>query len=445
MGRSIISVVVVACAACWPGTGAAEGNRHDIGLAGDVGFGALGGKAYSTVQAGVDIQEGNLALGLFGRVRFLIQSSDDGEVVRRRDWDEVTDFLHILRYVTYSRQFGSVGVEVRGGELLGTTLGHGTLVRDYTNVANIDHPHSGIGFHVRHRQVDVQGLVDNIVRPAVVGTRVGVRPIKKLQAFEVGASLVMDPMAPDQVIIDAQGQRAVDRAWNLQYYSAVLALLGVDLSYTFGDPKQGTLKPYLDVNTSFYGAGLHLGVLGRYNIAKHGVRLGLQLEYRGASEGYAPGHIDTFYDLERYQAGLTFTDPHSASQDHREPKLAGLKRGIYGGHGALVQAGLEVQRLGRLKLGFAHRPGPDANSLWLRLGSRPIRRLNLGLLLVLRGVGGPHDDANGVVAVAEGRFRITDYLYALTQYSRSWSLREDIRYFGILQSFNIGVGGNWSS
>ena len=49
-----------------------------------------------------------------------------------------------------------------------------------------------------------------------------------------------------------------------------------------------------------------------------------------------------------------------------------------------------------------------------------------------------------VAAVAEARCRLSDHLYALAQYGRIWSLDDQTRYFGILQSFNLGVGSSWS-
>lgn len=419
-----------------------------LSLAGDFGFGGVGGKAYTTIQTGLDIQEGNLTLGLFGRVRILIQESDNARVVRERDWDEPSDYVHILRYLQYQRTFGSVTVKARVGEMLGVTLGHGTLLRDYANVSDPDHPHSGLRFAVSHEMFDVVGLVDNFIRPGVVATRAAARPFKSLRAFELGASMVLDPTAPLQVRTEdhsAHGDlRQVDSAWNLQADTEVLCLLGLDASYTFGDTKRGQLTPYLDVNTSLLGAGVHLGAKGRVPLGKSKARISFQVEYRGGSAGYAPGHVDTFYDVSRHQAGLTFSQPRQATVQHRTPMLAGLARGAYGGHGVLAQTALSHKRLGSLKLGYTHRPGPDTNNLWIRLSARPWDRLTIGALVYLRGLGGPHDDANGVVALAEGRVRITDNLYGLAQYTRSWYLEPDTRYYGIMQSFNLSVGANWS-
>lgn len=439
----ISGICLLFCVAVLPANGAAAPVERALSVAGDMGFGGVGGKAYTTIQTGLDIREGNLSLGVFGRVRILIQESEDDDVVRRRDWDEPGDYVHLLRYLRYKRSFGSVSMEAQIGEMLGFTLGHGTLVRDYSNIADPDHPHAGMRFRVSHEMFDVVGMVDNFIRPAVVATRIGVRPLPFLRRLSLGASFVADPTAPLQVRRSTEdGQREVDSAWNLQSETEVLCLLGMDISYLFGDSGSGQVRPYLDVNTSLHGVGVHVGARGKIPLGR--AALGFQAEYRGGSEGYAPGHVDTFYDVSRHQAGLTFQDPHAAGLHHRTPMLAGLVRGAYGGHGVLLQTGLRIKRLGRLRVGFSHRPGPDENSLWARLSLQPIKRLNIGGLLLLRGLGGPHDDANGVAAMAEGRFRITDNVYTLAQYARTWSLAEDTRYFGAIQSFNLSVGANWS-
>ena len=416
-----------------------------LAVSGDAGFGGVGGKAFTTLQTGLDIREGNLSLGLFGRVRILTQEADDEDVVRRRDWDEPSDYVHLLRYLQYRHDFAKVSVEAQVGEMLGVTLGHGTLVRDYSNIADPDHPHAGLRFKVSHEMFDVVGMVDNLIRPSVVATRVGLRPLPFMKRLNVGASFVTDPMAPVQIRRDATGQREVDDAWNLQSETKPLVLLGLDFSYRFGDSTSGQIEPYVDVNTSLLGVGAHVGAQGSLPLGKSGARLSFQVEYRGGSDGYAPGHVDTFYDVARHQAGLTIDHPRSAQVNHRAPMLAGLARGAYGGHGVLLQTGLAIKKMGRIKVGYTHRPGPDENNVWVRLSAQPIPRLNLGTLVLMRGLGGPYDDANGVMAMAEGRFRITDNVYTLAQYTRSWSLDEDSRFFGIMQSFNISLGANWSN
>jgi len=410
----------------------------------------MGGKAVTTIQTGVDVQEGNLALGLFGRVRFLMQDDEESGAVRRRDWDEASDYVHILRYLQYRRSFlskrvGEIRLAFQAGEVLGYTLGHGTLIRDYSNIADADHPHAGLHVRVAGTRWQVDTLVDNFINPSVLAHRGALRPTARLPGLTVGASLVVDPRAPVEVVSSGDGHlRGVSQGFNLTTSNEPLTLMGFEAEYAVGDRSRGRLAPYLDLNTSMLGVGLHVGSTGEVPLADGRARLAGQLEYRVGSGGYAPAHVETFYDVERYQSSLALSDPATAAPEDRATKLSNLARGAYGGHGALGQLAFTYRRLAAVKLGISYRPGPDAMSLWWRATSHPIPRLQLGLMMLARGVGTSQDAAAGLMAIAEGRFRITDTFYSLAQYVRTWSLSADDRYFGILQSFNISVGASWS-
>ena len=403
-----------------------------------------------TIQSGVDLREGNLALGLFGRVRLLMQDDPRSGVVRSRDWDEASDFAHILRYLTYHRTFASSAGPLRfqagAGELLGFTLGHGTLVRDYSNISDPDHPHSGIVLGLAGEQFAATAMVDNFVNPSVIAGRVEVQPLKSLGPLRLGSSFVIDPQAPLQAARAAGARRELDDTYVLTSTRKVLALMGADVEYTLGSDARGSVTPYMDLNVTLLGdVGYHAGATGRLPLGDTGATLRGQLEYRVGTSGYVPAHVETFYDIERYQAGLAFDRPLDASVDERATRLAGMARGSFGGQGLLAQAGVELPRRFTTKLGVSYRPGPDPVSLWWRASTRPIERLDLGLLLVLRGLAGDHAVADGLMTMVEGRFRITDNIYSLAQYARTWVVDGYTTYYGLVHSLNVSVGANWST
>jgi len=283
-------------------------------------------------------------------------------------------------------------------------------------------------------------VVDNLVNPSVVGLRVEAVPVG---ALRIGTSVVLDPRAPRAVLLGAGGQRLVDDAWNLQAETATLTLLGLDVEYAFGDADRVQVIPYADLGSSLHGLGGHFGATGRFAL-RPGLRLTTQLEYRLSSGGYAPSHIETFYDVDRFQAALSVSPSPSGLDQRLDPKLAGLERGIYGGHGLIGQVGLELRELMKLRLGFSHRPGPDGSVIWGRASGRPHPRLDIGLLILARGLGEPGAGTQAIAAVGEARFRINRYLYTVGQYSRLWALDSTTRYFGILQSAMLSLGATWS-
>ncbi|MFH1130951.1 MAG: hypothetical protein V1754_06420 [Pseudomonadota bacterium] len=435
--KPIVCLAVVSLCFFWASplrVASAENSTSALAIAGDVGFGSIGDFAYSTLQAGVDLREGNLAMGAFGRIRLGMYDSAGQSPVRSQDWDEVGDYVHVLRYLKYRRFFGRLNLEIRAGELLGQTLGHGTLIRDYSNVSDLNHLHAGMLIQADHPRFTVTAMLDNLVQPSVIAGRVSANPFSKIPDLAFGASLSIDPRAPIRVLQDADGVRLINRGFNLITEDTVLGLAGLDAQYLIGNRQKGNLTPYMDFNTSFYGIGLHAGALAQAALGK--ARLNGQVEYRVTTSGYAPTYVHTFYDMHRYQTSFV-------NSGYQDPKLAGLLRGEYGGQGVLAQLGANTGQLAQVKLGYSYQPGPNSHQLWFSATTNPITRLHMGLLLVWQGLG-EGEELDGFAAMGEARFRILPNLYALAQYTRTWALQEDSRYYGILQSFNIGVGANWA-
>ncbi|MBW2732864.1 MAG: hypothetical protein JRH20_10775 [Deltaproteobacteria bacterium] len=400
-----------------------------LALAADVGLGGIGRTPVSTLHAGIDVREGGLALGFFGKLR-LTMASDPSAIVHRRDYDEASDFVHIMRYFQYMRRFENLSVDVLAGELKGSTLGHGTLLRDYSNMGDADHAHAGARIRLLHRRVAFEALVDNLIAPRVVGARIALSPFSALNGLRFGLSAAVDPVALRQVALDHGGQRSVDEAFNLQGDTEPLLLMGLGLEWTFGSTARRRLMPYVDVNTSYAGVGLHAGAVGRFPLGK-AIILGLQLEYRGVTGEYAPDYFTTFYDVDRHQASLGGSDLRT--------KLEMLRAGAYAGHGMLGQLELDAGAAMQIKAGYRYHPGPDAHRTWLRAVSTPWKKLQLGAMLLWRDIG----SSSGLVAVAESRYAINDHLYALAQFSRSWSVQASTRAYGSLTVFNLGVGGSF--
>ena len=89
--------------------------------------------------------------------------------------------------------------------------GHGTLIRDYSNVADPDHPHAGLHLRVGGERWRFEAALDNLIDPSVVAARVSARPVSKARALQVGASLVIDPRAPLQIeLAQALGAQFVE-------------------------------------------------------------------------------------------------------------------------------------------------------------------------------------------------------------------------------------------
>lgn len=406
---------------------AAEGRL--LALAADAGLGGVGKTPTSTLHAGIDVREGGLALGVFAKLRLAMASEPDA-LIRRRDYDEVSDFVHILRYFQYARRFGELAVDLLAGELKGTTLGQGTLVRDYSNIGDPDHPHAGARLRFVHRRFTLETMLDNLIAPRVVAGRFSLEPFSKLEGLRFGLSTAVDPVALRRVGVDANGQRAMDEAFNLQGETQTLLLMGLGAEWRWGTAGKPQLMPYVDLNTSYAGLGVHAGTVARLPLGD-GWTLGLQLEYRGVAGEYAPDYFNTFYDVDRHQASL-------GSGDLRT-KLEMLRASAYEGHGLLAQLELDGGQIARIKSGYRYHPGPDPHRGWLRVVTAPWKKLQLGAMLLWRDIG----RSAGLASIAEARYRINDHLYALAQFSRTWALESASRSYDALTVFNVGIGGSF--
>ncbi len=415
-----------------------------LALHGDAGLGAIGPTAQAALELGFDVREGGLALGLAGRVRLALGEADgQAGPLRRRDFDEVSDYLHILRYFDYARQIGGVSLHVAAGEIRGGTLGHGTLLRDFSNIADPDHLHAGARITLHHDVFDLSLLLDNLARPTLLGGRFALRPIAKLRALSFGVSGVMDIRAPTRGRFANDGRPAVDAAtWTPDVDTRVLGFASADVALWLHRGRK-EVTPYVDVATSFQGIGLHAGATGKLPLGESGLTLGLQVEYRLTSGGYAPDYFGTFYDIERYQASLAFSERHRLISG-AQTKLHALDAGLFGGHGVLAQVSLDAGRKVQAKVGYRYHPGPDGSQLWVRVVTEPTTRLTLGALAVVRALGQASQGADGLATLAEARYRITPYLYALAQFARSWALSEETHTYAPLLRFNVGVGGTFS-
>lgn len=298
---SLLAVVVVAGAAGAPAS--ARGDETHAELAGALGVGAFGARPQSTFDLGVDLARGELAVGLGARLRLVA-----GEGAREEEWDEPSELVRILRHASYRGERVAVAV----GPLAGVTLGHGAVVAGHTTGLHLDHGRSGAHLKADLGPVRAEGVVDDLVAPALVAVRAAWTPRSSLS---VGVLALAADVAG--VALDAEWH---PRAWGALTFDAVL-LDGV-------------------------GSGLHFGGV----LAHRGATLAL--EGRAGSDGYLPGWISPLWELERVEFGL---EQGMAGVGQRDAAGAGR----FGGLSARAQAAVTGTRL-EAALAWEGRPGaPD--------------------------------------------------------------------------------------
>ena len=418
----------------------AQGDDSWGEVAADVGFGSLGSDLYSTFQLGVDLREGHFSVGLSAALR--VKVFDRGGVgslgIRHRDWDEPSDFAHIVRYMSYRKQVGPVHLGLMIGELATASLGHRTILDQYLSLSDLDHPHSGAWIRVRHRYGSLDFLTGNFVDPHLLAGRIEVYPVPRLRRLVIGVTGLADFKAPASVRKDDQGDALVDHANHLLVDRDHVGLVGLDVAYTW---RLGhvELTPYVDGNWQVgLGGGLHLGGTARLDEGRWS--FALTGEYHLAVDGYRPGYVDLFYDVQRFQLALG----HGMARriGSLDPKLA-VQSEIAGlAHGGRFVAKVSYGGSCQMEVGYDIGHSVAGDLVWMNLDVPYGRRFVFGVLAARTGLLSSKDwkGADGTLAGVETRIRLFRYMYVLGQLRYLYVL--DGRYQGVLLA-NVAVGGSW--
>lgn len=415
-------------------------------VAGDMGIGVLGSDVYTTFQLGADIREGDVSAGLQAalRLRTVDVKEKGGKTLRREDWDEPSDFAHIIRYLTYGKRLQSVTFGLSLGELCPAGIGNGTLFDNYHSVVDLDHPHSGLQARLRHRYFGVDFVMDDFVRPRVMGIRLEAKPFPFLKRLSLGLSGVADLKAPRVARVDEEGRRRVSPTKRLLVDSEFLGFVGYDVSYLFGSKKRFWVKPYVDNNWAVnHGGGLHAGLTVGGRLMGGKLELMGKAEYRLGWGGYSPEYVDLFYDVQRYQVplGQSWSERGGGRLD---TKLTSLDLHPPLSHGGKWAIRLAYDKVFWLKGAYALREGPLGDSAFFEMGLPFGRKWVFSALVAKTGLFGKDSfgSADGLLAAAEAKLEVFRYLYVLGQFRYLYALDEEGLFRGVLVA-NLAVGGRW--
>ena len=305
-----------------------------------LGIGSDNGDWYLKTIINTDFSIGPVGLGLALPLSLLVNNNEDvgcdnkpcsrdsktyWSVIRRRDWDNPSDWLRFIRYVRYGHKRETFYALV--GQHWSSSIGHGTLVNRYNNTLNLDLNKVGVALDVNTTFFGAETLVDNVFDPNLLAARAYLRPfgdVPFLRGWAVGSTIAVDLNAPrgllcknstsglvgpcltaspQPLVVNSEGNPGID-------YSQLQLTFGVDTEYELLNNSLIRLVPYIDGNRiAGAGNGLHLGVMTtiRLPIPLLEVSLEARLEYRIMQAGYIPEYFDQTYDLGRVQYARVFS------------------------------------------------------------------------------------------------------------------------------------------
>lgn len=272
----------------------------------EIGTGVLDKDFYAAAGAYVSLRSDSLRLGAQLPIRLML-TGEDAVSIRRYDWDEVSDYTRILRYLDWRP---NDSFRVRLGEPTAVTFGNGAILDHYYNATDLDHYKSSLRMAWHNPMWGMEFFANDVVRWEVMAARVQYKPAGMtsgtLRDLQIAATLAVDRAAPTST----SGQ--VDETHQLIAFTAPLWLYGLDIDVPLwrGGDRQLTLYSdvvgrtvsALGVGTGKTSGGWHVGL--KWQIPRLGgdSDLTLRLEGMYLGAGYLPGYLNELYEVERYQA-----------------------------------------------------------------------------------------------------------------------------------------------
>jgi hypothetical protein len=429
---------------------------------GKMGFGQVNEDWFVTINVGTALRWGQLGLGIQAplRIRVVDEEPTNEGTIRKEDWDEISDWTRVLRYLEWGTPNNPDPIYGRLGVLSGISLGHGTIVDRYYNVIDADHYQTGLLLKVDLGVAGGSVFLDNLVDPEIMGLRGTIRPLTFFgfgdffDRFTVGVTLVGDFVAPRKAKIDpATQERQINGDGDLIVDTEPLWLVGLDLGWKVVETDAFALTPYTDFNVmgATGGYGFHAGVLTTIQAGSM-LSIGGRMEYRAVTEDYAPNYINSWYEIER----VDYLDSPDDAHDEVVPKLDYfVRRGDAGydavRHGVNMTADMTLFKAITISGTYEDYQGPDNSNLMVRLLLPWIADFKFSAYYAKRNFDSFSEafDLDGGLLVADAKWKAYGPMFVFARYSREWHLNKDVDadnygHYETINDYDFGIGAEFT-
>ncbi|MBX7099614.1 MAG: hypothetical protein K1X89_17995 [Myxococcaceae bacterium] len=223
-----------------------------------------------------------------------IRSGEIGKVLRKKDWDEGSDFGQIFRHIRIGRE--DSGLWVKLGAVRRKTLGAGHLIERYSNQDNIDYHPAALEVGVGYGPVTAEAFVSDLLGPRLYAGEL---------AWDLGATFsnVADNAGRYHLAVSVAHDSAVAGAvGSLTPASArVVDLAQADLSAVLWRNERTRLLTVFGMGGRFKQVSDFGAALGAAMESTLGtVAVGGKLELRKQAGGYRQGFFGAGYELSRF-------------------------------------------------------------------------------------------------------------------------------------------------
>ncbi|MBR57604.1 MAG: hypothetical protein CMH54_06040 [Myxococcales bacterium] len=347
--------------------------------------------------------------------------ADDG-IVRKEDWDEVSDWFRVIRFIEVGSPYTGPYYG-RYGELVAATMGHGTIVDGYYNTLDPDHYQGGIQFRLDLRKYGAEFLIDNLAGPEIIGLRTFVRPLQFgnprtdiLGRTAVGLTVVSDLNAPRTLEINPDGSVVQNDVGLPQASRESTTFLGLDMEMPLVSTQEFHVIPYLDINGHIgQGAGGHLGLRNIW-LPSTVFELTFRLEYQLLGEGYIPSYINNLYEVERFQY-LGSQTKLSVLED-QTPQSA---------NGVMVELGSKIFDALHVRGRYMASERNQDDAVWLQATMPYLGKVRASATYIKRNAAslGEVFDLDGALLVGDVRYRVFGALALQVLFAREWRTSQE--------------------
>jgi hypothetical protein len=267
-------------------------------IEGGLGLNWINNQPYYNVTLYPDLTFGKWGVGLD-----LTLDVDAHGNIRSQEYKDVNAYLAIIRYISYGQPLDPLFVKV--GALDYVTIGEGNIMNEYNNSPSFDARRIGAQFNMDNDTWGFQTLWGNFGDPGLGVVRGFIRPLKLspissfpiINSLEVGATYATDfSKYADVSAASLSGD-------SLTVTSQSLSIAGADVDLplirtsVFGFDVYGDYAKIIN-----YGSGEAAGGKFTFNFPLL-LNATAQLERRFNGDHYIAGYFDSFYELERFEAG----------------------------------------------------------------------------------------------------------------------------------------------
>lgn len=244
---------------------------------------------------------------------------DEENKLRKEDWNDSNDYLNKILYVKYGQKGEPVFAYLGG--IRSTTLGHGLIMSNYTNMLRYPDVRTIGGIlDVDFGVGGFETIVANLNQAEVFGGRVYYRPFRNsslpiIHRLAVGGSVVTDtdPDSDDDTKDDS------------------VTVWGADIELPIFENKFFSILAHADyaqmeladkyelTGSSDNGKGITEGIMGNIFF------LNYRFEYRRLEANFIPSYFDSYYDIDRWNS-VTSTTKASSIPNTNKP----IAEGPYG-------------------------------------------------------------------------------------------------------------------